>query len=140
MDQPEEDTVEILPAMSVHAVQALRTLTLLPKATYDVLVREVHDGDTIRVLIPVEVKIRLDGIQAPELSTPKGPISRDWLTAKIGGKWAALTLGDDYKYGGERMGSIAINGTDVATEMIAKGLAVKWDGTGPRPVGQTSGE
>ena len=116
----------------------MRTLTLLPAGTYDVTVAEVHDGDTIHVLVPVAVKVRLAGIQAAELSTPKGQAVAAWLKARIEGKTVALTLGGEYKYGGERMGSVSVDGADVAAEMIAAGLAVAWDGRGPRPVGRAA--
>lgn len=118
----------------------MRTLTLLPAGTYDVVVDSVHDGDTIHVLVPVAVKVRLDGIQAAELATPKGKEVRDWLTARIAGKVVALDLRGDYKYGGERMGKVSVDGVDVGAEMVAKGLAVAWDGKGPRPAGMHAPE
>lgn len=114
----------------------MRTLTLLPAGTYDVTVAEVHDGDTIHVLVPVAVKVRLDGIQAAELHTPKGKDVAAWLKARVEGRQVVLTLRGDYKYGGERMGSVSVDGADVGQEMVDKGLAVRWDGRGPRPVGR----
>jgi hypothetical protein len=114
---------------------ATRTLTLLPAAVYDATVPIVHDGDTIWVDIPVREKVRIDGIQAAELSTPKGKTVAAWLTDRISGKAVVLTLKGDYKYGGERMASVSVDGVDVAQQMIDLGLAVKWDGKGPRPVG-----
>lgn len=112
----------------------------MPAGVYDVTVPLVHDGDTLWADIPVRVKVRLDGIQAAELSTPKGKEVAAWLKERIEGKAVALTLGGDYKFGGERMGSVSIDGVDVAQEMVAAGLAVKWDGRGPRPVGHTPEE
>jgi endonuclease YncB( thermonuclease family) len=118
----------------------VRTLTLLPTGIFDAFVSAVHDGDTVRVLLPVEVKIRLDGIQVAELSTPKGKEEAAWLKARIEGKWVQLDLLGDYKFGGERMGRVIVDGVDVGAEMVKAGRAVAWDGRGPRPVGSNAGE
>jgi hypothetical protein len=117
-----------------------RTLILLPAgAVYDATVPAVHDGDTLWVDIPVRQKVRLDGIQAAELSTPKGKEVAAWLQQRVGGKVVAVTILGEYKFGGERMARVSVDGVDVAEQMVSLGLAVKWDGRGPRPVGSTGG-
>jgi len=115
----------------------MNTLTLLPIGNYDVFVSKVHDGDSYHALVPVDVPIRSDGIQAAELKTDKGKLVAAWLKDRIEGKWCQLSLRAGYKYGanGERMGVVSIDGVDVCQEMIDKGLAVAWTGRGPRPVG-----
>lgn len=116
----------------------MMTLELLPRGLYDVFVASVHDGDTFTVNVQVKVPIRADGVQAAELKTDKGKMVAEWLRKRIEGKWAQLDLRGGYKYGanGERMGTLSIDGVNIQDEMVAKGLAVKWDGKGPRPVGQ----
>lgn len=53
------------------------------------LVTDVHDGDTITVLLDPgyerggEIDIRIYGINAPELNTPEGKKARDFLTSLL---------------------------------------------------------
>ncbi len=48
----------------------------------------VHDGDTINILTPAktEMKIRLEGIDAPEIKQPFGQKSKSELSAIVFGK------------------------------------------------------
>lgn len=115
----------------------IKTLVLLPKGRYGAFVRSVHDGDTMRVLLAVELPLRLDGIQAAELSTPKGKMVAQAVREKIQDKWVEVEVKGGYKYGanGERMGDIFVDGENLSEWLISQGLAVAWDGRGPRPYG-----
>lgn len=125
------------PELEAEAALTAGTLILLPAGHYTrVRVLSVHDGDTLWVLIPVAVKLRLDGIDAPELATPRGPAARDYLAALVIDKDLELDLGGNYKYGGERMGSLP----GVIEKMIAAGHATPWDGRGERPGSKGAGD
>lgn len=101
---------------------------------YKVTFGDVHDGDTLWVTIDLgfyiahAVRIRLAGINAPELATPAGPPARDALIGFIAahpGQWTART----YKTGEEKYGRwlatlYAPDGTDVCAWMLANGWAV----------------
>lgn len=101
---------------------------------YRVKLGEVHDGDTLWVTIDLgfylehRVRVRLAGINAPELAVPAGKQARAALVAFIAahpGQWLART----YKSGEEKYGRwlaklIAPDGTDVSTWMLANGHAV----------------
>lgn len=122
------------PELVAESLLTEGSLTLLPAGKYKrVRALQVHDGDTLWVLIPVAVKIRLSDIDAPELSTPRGPASRDYLAGMVIDKDFELDLRGDYKYGGERMGVITVNGVNVGGKMVQSGHATPWDGTGTRP-------
>jgi endonuclease YncB( thermonuclease family) len=109
----------------------------MPDATtylYKITPGAVHDGDTLWVTIDLgfylahTVKIRLAGINAPELATPAGAPARDALIAFITthpGQWTART----YKSGEEKYGRwlatlYAPDGTDVCAWMLTNGYAI----------------
>ncbi len=114
----------------------------LPAGEYQGLVKEWHDGDTCTLLLFVELKGRSNGIQAPEIHGPeaaRAAQAQKRATALTANQIVSVKVAAGYKYGenGERMVSVvAANGKNVADVLIAEGLGVKWDGRGPRPVGQ----
>jgi endonuclease YncB( thermonuclease family) len=106
----------------------------------------VHDGDTVNVKLDVGfdltvyTRIRILGINAPELSTQAGKDARDFAQTLIkpGDDVRVMSYGWD-KFGGRIDGSIQYAGADgqphdFAAEMLDSGHAKPWDGTGPRPV------
>lgn len=112
---------------------------------YTVVVTDVHDGDTIygtatvdvgfNVTVELFLKMRVDGINADELSTPTGKAARDFALTllKPGDQVTVVSEGWD-KYGGRCDATITLaDGTDFATAMIAANEAVPWNGKGPKP-------
>jgi endonuclease YncB( thermonuclease family) len=120
---------------------------------YRGLVREVHDGDTIYIDLDLGFghliqskdwdghpwlacrvqKHRDDGtfigINAPELSTTAGKVSRDFAQSVLpaGTRVSVMSLGWD-KFGGRFDGSIALpSGRDFGALMVAAGQAVERD-------------
>ena len=111
---------------------------------YAGVVDSVHDGDTVNVKLDVGfdltvyTRIRVNGINAPELNTPEGKAARDFAQSllKPGDAVRVVSFGWD-KFGGRIDASIAYDlaaPQDFAAVMIASGHAKQWDGTGPRPV------
>jgi endonuclease YncB( thermonuclease family) len=109
---------------------------------YPGVVDLVHDGDTVNVRLDVGfdltvyARVRVHGINAPELSTDAGKAARDHGQALLpsGTPVTVMSLGWD-KYGGRIEGDIsAASFGDFATAMIAAGQAKPWDGKGARPV------
>lgn len=101
---------------------------------YKVTLGEIHDGDTLWLTIDLgfylahTVRIRMAGINAPELSTPAGVVARDALKAYVAGQsgqWTAQTYktGED-KYGRWLCTLFAPDGTNVNQWMLANGYAV----------------
>jgi endonuclease YncB( thermonuclease family) len=104
----------------------------------------VHDGDTVNVKLDVGfdltvyARVRVFGINAPELSTDAGKAAREFAQTLLapGDGVRVLSRGWD-KYGGRIDGSIEFGPTgrrrDFAETMIAAGHARPWGGQGPKP-------
>ena len=88
------------------------------------LVVRVVDGDTIHVLPKdkATLKVRLEGIDAPETGQPFGTKARQALASKILAKTVTVeTTGND-KYG-RTLGIVWLNGRNINLEMVAEGWA-----------------
>ena len=101
-----------------------------------------HDGDTVNVRLDVGfdltvyARVRIDGINAPELSTPAGKQARDFAQTllAVGDTVTVLSYGWD-KYGGRIDGAITLpDGRDFAKVMLDAGQAKPYTGVGPKPV------
>ena len=104
---------------------------------------DVYDGDTITVIFlientPVQFKIRLSGIDTPEIKSGKKKLNsekiaaikcRDYLNSLIGNKIINLTILDWDKYGGRLIGIISLNdNTIINNVMINHGYARLYEG------------
>lgn len=85
---------------------------------------KVADGDTITVLAPNKdwVKVRLEGIDAPEKSQEFGEASRLALSALVAGKIVEVFSTGEDRYG-RTLGWVEVDGIDVNRRMVADGLA-----------------
>jgi endonuclease YncB( thermonuclease family) len=98
---------------------------------YKGIVDAVHDGDTVNIRLDlgfdltVYVRVRVFGINAPELSTDAGKKARDYAQAllPVGAAVDVVSHGWD-KYGGRIDGDIKRGGLDFATQMLASNNAV----------------
>lgn len=105
-------------------------------------VLEVIDGDSVRCLLDMggdifwKVSCRLHGIAAREKSDPGGPEARRHLAELIppGTEVTVHSVSFD-KYAGRIQCHIyrAVDGLDVASQMVKDGYAVQWDGRGKQP-------
>lgn len=88
----------------------------------------VHDGDSITVLAAdnVQLKVRLDGIDAPELKQPFSQQSKQALSGLVFGKSVNLrvTGKDRYK---RTLAVVMAGGLNVNREMVIQGLAWRYD-------------
>jgi micrococcal nuclease len=83
----------------------------------------VHDGDTVTVLVGGrQHKIRLNGIDAPELSQDYGRRSRQLLASLCFGKIVRVRVVDIDRYGRE-VGDVFLGDSAVNAEMVRAGLA-----------------
>jgi endonuclease YncB( thermonuclease family) len=110
---------------------------------YAGVVDSVHDGDTVYIKLDVGfdlsvyTRVRVAGINAPELATAAGKAARDYAQTllKPGDAVRVVSFGWD-KFGGRIDASIEYHldaPEDFAKTMIAAGHALPWDGTGPKP-------
>jgi endonuclease YncB( thermonuclease family) len=89
------------------------------------LVTYITDGDTLWVQPDggePQRKLRLQGIDAPELCQDGGSASRAELVRLIGQRWVSVTVkyNDDY---GRGLAHIEVAGEDVAATMVRAGQA-----------------
>jgi micrococcal nuclease len=83
----------------------------------------IADGDTVTVLREREpVKVRLDGIDAPEKRQSFGTKSKDALAGLVFGKAVTVQSKGTDRYG-RTLGVISVNGVNVNQQMVAGGWA-----------------
>ena len=87
------------------------------------VVDAVHDGDTVTLKYGSgQMKVRLAGIDAPELSQPYGVESRAALRESVLGKQVQVeTLRND-RYG-RIVGKVLLEGVDINLKQILSGMA-----------------
>lgn len=85
----------------------------------------VHDGDTVTLLDEnnVQYKIRLSGIDAPELGQDFGRRSKDNLAALIFGKDVQIIINDKLDPYGRVVGKIIFDNIDINLRQVEDGLA-----------------
>lgn len=109
---------------------ALALLVLAASAPYglaaEVLGRVVgvRDGDTLDLLTPanVQLRVRLAGIDAPEIGQAYGSVAKRALSALAYNRTARVEWSrkDDY---GRVVGKLRVHGSDVNLQMVKRGLA-----------------
>jgi endonuclease YncB( thermonuclease family) len=109
-------------------------------------VRRALDGDTLEVSAriwlgqQVETKVRLYGIDAPELhgdceeERAKARAARAWLEARVAGSAVRLVDVRFDKYGGRVLARVLDGeGRDVGAALVSEGLARAYDGRRREP-------
>jgi micrococcal nuclease len=96
-----------------------------PPATENKLtlkVVSVHDGDTFTGVNEAneQVKVRLDAVDAPELSQPHGQASRKTLGDKIFGKKITVIAKEHDRYG-RTIGHVLVGKRDINLELLEEG-------------------
>lgn len=88
----------------------------------------VHDGDSITVLVAgnVQLKVRLEGIDAPELKQPFSQQSKEALSGLVFGKALTLQVTGKDRYG-RTLAVVMVEGVNVNLEMVRRGLAWRYD-------------
>jgi endonuclease YncB( thermonuclease family) len=103
---------------------ASRRPLLVAEEVFKATVAGVYDGDSIVVRDGMaSISIRLDGVDAPELSQPLGPEARAALSGLIVRGVVTLRLKSGARSDGERLARIEAGGRDVSLEMIRRGMA-----------------
>lgn len=99
------------------------------------VVRSVYDGDTL-TLESVDqgiVKVRLEGIDAPELAQPHGKAARDALRDLVLASEVQVLVLDADRYG-RAVGLVRAGTLDVNAELVRLGHAWAYLDYQPRPV------
>jgi micrococcal nuclease len=83
----------------------------------------VSDGDTITVLVgKQQLKVRLEGIDAPESGQSFGRKAKDALAALVAGKNVSVRKTGDDQYG-RTLGVVIVDGVDVNAKLVEDGWA-----------------
>ena len=92
--------------------------------TFTARVVSVHDGDTITALADGnrQVKVRLTGIDAPELGQPFGQAAKRHLSGLAFGKTVEIEAGGKDRWR-RTLGTVKADGKPVAEAMVSEGLA-----------------
>lgn len=96
-----------------------------PVRAWEGKVTHITDGDSLWVR-PAEggpaLKIRMDGIDAPEICQPGGLTARKALAARLTGRivWVQTQRQDDY---GRALATVSLDGEDMAAWMVSQGHA-----------------
>lgn len=83
----------------------------------------VHDGDTIG---RGPDRVRLWGIDAPELREPGGKASRNYLRSLIAGQQLSCEMIERDRYGRRVMRCELPSGADLACQIVTAGHAEDW--------------
>jgi endonuclease YncB( thermonuclease family) len=86
----------------------------------------------------VRTKVRLAGIDTPEMNTAcqreRAIAAKQALEALVGARSIWLTEVEHDKYASRVVPQVATqSGADVSDAPVAKGVAKRWDGQGPKP-------
>ena len=106
----------------------------------------VIDGDTLVAELTrdlgfngkatFEQRLRLNRINCPPKGTTEGKAASAFVLNACQGVPLNITTVGPYKYGDEWMAEVVTpGGRSLSDALVANGLAVYWDGTGPRPGG-----
>jgi endonuclease YncB( thermonuclease family) len=84
----------------------------------------VHDGDTITVLVATnsQVKVRLAGIDAPELGQAFGQRAKQALSERVFGKDVRIVVVDTDRYG-RTVGDVNVGTNWINKAMVEAGMA-----------------
>ncbi|MDP1712258.1 MAG: thermonuclease family protein [Candidatus Nanopelagicaceae bacterium] len=103
---------------------------------YKATVKDVHDGDSITVDVQLgfnvllqNMKLRLAGINAPELTTAEGKKVRDFLSKILLNKEIVLqTVKDRQEKYGRYLAIVWLDGKNVNEQLVKGDMAVPYDG------------
>ena len=106
-------------------LRAIFTIILLycPLFAFSGKVVSIHDGDTITILQDKQqIKVRLFGIDAPELKQPYGKQAKQFLANLIAGEVVEVEEHGKDRYK-RTIGTIYLDGKDINAQMVANGYA-----------------
>jgi endonuclease YncB( thermonuclease family) len=95
-----------------------------PSARLEGVVVAVHDGDTITVLDRQDRqhRIRIAGIDAPEMGQPYGRAAKNALARRIHERWVRVEVVKLDHYG-RLVGKVTETGRDVGRDQVTAGMA-----------------
>lgn len=100
-------------------------------------VSRVIDGDTLEIERSGErVRIRLEGIDAPERAQPFGDVSQKTLSGMVEGRQVRVSSSGFDRYG-RTLGNVTLGTQDVGLSLVRQGLAWTYRRCRGTPLGAT---
>ena len=103
-------------------IATLTALVLCFAPPFEAVVVSVYDGDTITVRTDETIKIRLYGIDAPELKQPFGQASKQAMSGLVFGKKVTVMPDKKDRYG-RTIARVEADGRDVSVQVVETGMA-----------------
>ena len=103
-------------------IATIAALVLCFAPPFQAVVVSVHDGDTITVRTDETIKIRINGIDAPELKQPFGQASKQAMSGLVYGKTVTVKPDKKDRYG-RLLARVEIGGKDTSLTMVNLGMA-----------------
>lgn len=103
-------------------IATLTALVLCFAPPFEAVVVSVYDGDTITVRTDETIKIRINGIDAPELKQPFGQASKQAMSGLVFGKKVTIKPEKKELYG-RTIARVEVDGRDVSVQMVETGMA-----------------
>ena len=103
-------------------IATLTALVLCFAPPFEAVVVSVHDGDTITVRTTETIKVRLHGIDSPELRQPFGQASKQAMSGLVFGKKVTVKPDKKDRYG-RTIARVEVDGRDVSTTTVETGMA-----------------
>ncbi|MDB5965651.1 MAG: hypothetical protein JWQ72_2151 [Polaromonas sp.] len=114
----------LLLAVAAHGTAGARSRPSHVAQTQTGVVTHVVDGDTLwlRTTSEARLKVRLSGIDAPEMCQEGGAASRAALKRRVAGQTVTVAFArhDDY---GRALATVHVHGEDVGRWMVSQGQA-----------------
>ncbi|CAB4178456.1 COG1525 Micrococcal nuclease (thermonuclease) homologs [uncultured Caudovirales phage] len=103
-------------------IATIAALVLCFAPPFEAVVVSVYDGDTITVRTDETIKIRINGIDAPELKQPFGQASKQAMSSLVFGKTVTVKPDKKDRYG-RLLARVEIAGKDTSIKMVETGMA-----------------
>ena len=103
-------------------IATIAALVLCFVPPFEAVVVSVYDGDTITVRTDETIKIRLYGIDSPELRQPFGQASKQAMSGLVFGKKVTVKPDKKDRYG-RTIARVETDGRDVSVQMVETGMA-----------------
>ena len=129
--------IVVFAILAVAASPANKTIAIPAGETVTGRCVGVHDGDSLTIIVSTpegtrQAKIRLDGIDAPELGQPFARVSRAGLAEMVFERDCAVESRGADKYG-RTIGRVSVDAADVNAAMLDSGLAWHYKRYDSRP-------
>jgi micrococcal nuclease len=97
---------------------------LVQEEVFTGIVRQVMDGDSLLVREAQQnIRIHLDGIDAPELAQAAGPEAKAFLSSFVEGQNVTVHLRRRGRNGEEGLARVGLRGADLSIELLRRGMA-----------------